>query len=88
MAVVGGAMTSRIWPGIIADVCGIPVDAVDFQAFTAWGAASHAMIATGAKPAQMRPAIKHKSQRYEPKNTEQYESWYQQHQRHVVERLI
>ena len=88
MVVVGGAMTSRIWPRIMADVCGIPVNAVDFPAFTAWGAASHAMIAQATKPAQTHQAVKQKSQRYEPERTEPYESWYQQYQRRVVERLI
>ena len=88
MVVVGGAMTSHIWPRIIADVCGIPVEAVDFPAFTAWGAASHAMVAKGTKLAQTHPAIKQKSQRYEPERTEAYESWYQQHQRHIVEGLV
>lgn len=88
MVVVGGAMASRIWPQIIANVCGIPVEAVDFPAFTAWGAASHAMIARGSTPAQTHPAIKQNSQRYEPERTESYESWYQQYQRRIVERLI
>jgi len=88
MVVVGGAMASHIWPRIIADVCGIPVDAVDFPAFTAWGAASHAMIAKGAEPAQMHQAIKQKSQRYESERTEPYENWYQQHQRRIVEGLV
>jgi sugar (pentulose or hexulose) kinase len=81
-------MFSSIWPQIIADVCSIPVDAVDFPAFTAWGAASHAMIAKEAMLAQPHPAIRQTSHRYEPEHTEQYESWYQQHQRSVVEGLI
>jgi sugar (pentulose or hexulose) kinase len=88
MVVVGGAMASRIWPRIIADVCGIPVEAVDFPAFTAWGAASHAMIAKGATLAQTYPAIKQKSQRYESERTERYENWYQEYQRRIVEGLI
>ena len=88
MVVVGGAMASRIWPRIIADVCGVPVDAVNFPAFTAWGAASHAMIAKGATPVQTHLAIKQKSQRYEPERTEAYENWYQQYQRRIVEGLI
>lgn len=88
MVVVGGAMASHIWPRIIADVCGIPVEAVDFPAFTAWGAASHAMIARGARPTQTQPAIKQKSQRYEPDSAEPYENWYQQHQRRIVEGLV
>jgi sugar (pentulose or hexulose) kinase len=64
------------------------VDAVDFPAFTAWGAASHAMIAEEAMQAHPHPAIKQTSHRYEPERTEQYESWYQQHQRSVVEGLV
>jgi len=88
MVVMGGAMVSSTWPQIIANVCSIPVDAVDFPAFTAWGAASHAMIAEEAILAQPHPAIKQTSLRYEPERTEQYESWYQQHQRSVVEGLI
>ena len=88
MVVTGGAMTSRLWPQIIADVCGITVDAVDFPAFTSLGAASHAMMAKEITPAQPHPAIKEKSHRYEPERTEQYESWYQQHQRNVVEGLV
>jgi sugar (pentulose or hexulose) kinase len=88
MVVTGGAMASSLWPQIIADVCGITVDAVDFPAFTAWGAASHAMIAEEAMQAHPHPAIKQTSHRYEPERTEQYESWYQQHQRSVVEGLV
>jgi len=88
MVVMGGAMASRVWPRIIANVCGIPVDAVDFPAFTAWGAASHAMIAKEAMQAQPHLATKQTSHRYEPERTEPYESWYQQYQRCVVEGLI
>jgi sugar (pentulose or hexulose) kinase len=88
MVVTGGAMASRLWPRIIADVCGITVDAVDFQAFTALGAASHAMIAKEVKPARAFPAAKQTSRRYEPERTEQYERWYQQHQLNVVEGLV
>jgi sugar (pentulose or hexulose) kinase len=88
MVVMGGAMASRIWPQIITDVCGIPVDAVDFPAFTALGAASYAMMAKEVVLAQPHPAIKKKSHRFEPERMEQYESWYQQHQRNVVEGLI
>jgi sugar (pentulose or hexulose) kinase len=88
MVVTGGAMASRLWPRIIANACSIPVDAVDFPAFTALGAASHAMVAKEIMPAQPHPAIKQTSHRYELERTEQYESWYQQHQRTVVEGLI
>jgi sugar (pentulose or hexulose) kinase len=88
MVVTGGAMTSRLWPRIIADVCGISVDAVDFSAFTALGAASHAMMEKEIMPVQPHPAIKQKLQRYEPERKEEYERWYQQHQRNVVEGLV
>jgi sugar (pentulose or hexulose) kinase len=87
MVVTGGAMASRLWPQIIADVCGITLDAVDFPAFTAWGAASHAMMAKEVTPAQALPAAKQTLCRYEPERTEPYERWYQQHQRNVVEGL-
>jgi sugar (pentulose or hexulose) kinase len=88
MVVTGGAMVSRLWPQIISDVCGIAVNAVDFPAFTALGAASHAMIAKEIMPTQPHPAIKQKLQRYEPERKEQYERWYQQYQRNVVEGLV
>lgn len=88
MVVMGGAMASRIWPRIIANVCGIPVDAVDFPAFTAWGAASHAMVVKQATPVQLHLATKQTLHRHEPERTEPYEDWYQQHQHRVVEGLI
>jgi sugar (pentulose or hexulose) kinase len=42
IVVTGGAMSSRLWPQAIADVCDLEVEAVECSPFTAYGAALHA----------------------------------------------
>jgi sugar (pentulose or hexulose) kinase len=42
IVVTGGAMSSRLWPQAIADVCDLAVKAVECPQFTAYGAALHA----------------------------------------------
>ena len=45
LIMIGGAANSSVWPQILADVCGIPVETVEFQEFTALGAALFAKYA-------------------------------------------
>ena len=80
---VGGAMTSRVWAQLIANVCARPVEAIDFPEFTAWGAASHAMMACAAATARPDLPTSARRQVYQPQRVEAYEHWYQRHQAEV-----
>jgi len=85
LVAVGGAMSNRVWAQIIADVCGRPVEAIDFPEFTAWGAASHAMMACAATTTRQGLPASAKRQVYQPRRTQAYECWYQRHQQRVGE---
>jgi sugar (pentulose or hexulose) kinase len=82
---VGGAMASPVWAQIIANVCSKPVEAIDFPEFTAWGAASHAMMACAATTTRQNLPASAKRQIYQPQRTQAYECWYQRHQHRVGE---
>jgi len=77
----GGAVASRFWPQLIADLCNITVEAVDFPEFTAYGAALHAQAALTGKTGQSGFLKKvYNSQFYEPLNADAYRQWYHKHQ--------
>jgi sugar (pentulose or hexulose) kinase len=81
----GGAMASRFWPQAIADVCGLPVDAVECSQFTAYGAALHARQALrGSAGAHYFPdtAI---VRTYTPQRSQEYQAWYHTFQRPMLE---
>lgn len=85
---VGGAMTSRVWAQIISDVCGVPVESIDFPEFTAWGAASHAMMAYGTLTDQPALPVSVKTHRVHPQHREAYDRWYWQHQASAGEETV
>jgi len=84
----GGAVASHFWPQLIADLCNIMVEAVDFPEFTAYGAALHAKAAVMGKTGQGPVLETNKSRIYEPVNADAYRHWYLEHQKAVIEKLI
>ena len=77
----GVATRSRFWPQVVADVCGITVQAIDFAEFTAYGAALHAMGGISGKTSWRHPPNGIEMQIYEPKNVVEYRQWYLEYQK-------
>jgi len=81
IVVTGGAMGSRLWPQVIADVCDLTVEAVECPQFTAYGAALHA------REALLGPLEPHRFpstavvRTYDPRDSQEYRAWYQDHQK-------
>jgi len=84
----GGAVGSRFWPQVIADLCEKTVEAVDFPEFTAYGAALYAKLAVEAKQSGGRLCQLNKSRIYEPSNASVYRQWYNQHQKAIIEQSL
>jgi sugar (pentulose or hexulose) kinase len=84
----GGAMRSRFWPQVIADICDLTVEAIDCPHFTAYGAALHA------REAVLGPTELHQFPRsatvrtYAPSQSRQYRSWYHDCQEPMLERRM
>jgi len=76
VVVAGGAMSSRLWPQAIADVCDLVVEAVECPPFTAYGAALHA------RQAVLGPLEPHRFpstavvRTYTPQHPREYRAWY------------
>jgi sugar (pentulose or hexulose) kinase len=87
IVVTGGAMGSRLWPQAIADVCDLTVEAVECSQFTAYGAALHA------REALLGPLEPHRFpstavvRTYTPQHRGEYRSWYQDHQKPVLDSI-
>jgi sugar (pentulose or hexulose) kinase len=85
IVVTGGAMSSRLWPQTIADVCDLVVEAVECPAFTAYGAALHA------REAVLGPLEPHRFpstatvRTYTPQRSCEYRPWYQEHQKPMLD---
>ncbi|MHC4394299.1 MAG: FGGY family carbohydrate kinase [Planctomycetota bacterium] len=77
----GGAAKSRFWPQVIADICGITVQAIDFPEFTAYGAALHAMAGASGKMNWRQLPGGIEARIYEPKCAVEYRQWYLEHQK-------
>lgn len=84
----GGAAGSLFWPQVIADLCGITVEAIDFPEFTAYGAALHAKIAVSAEQTGGGLSQLNISRIYEPSNESIYRQWYNQHQKVIIEQTL
>ena len=82
----GGAMSSPFWAQVIADVCGLVVDAVDFPAFTAYGAALHAKQAQTGAAAGAGVSVALASRTYTPRRSNGYRNWYESCQRDLLRR--
>jgi sugar (pentulose or hexulose) kinase len=85
IVVAGGAMSSRLWPQIIADVCGLTVEAVECPQFTAYGAASHAREALLGRPEPHRFPSTAMVRTYTPRHSREYRTWYQNCQKPLLD---
>ncbi|MBN1509742.1 MAG: hypothetical protein JW955_23040 [Sedimentisphaerales bacterium] len=85
VVVTGGAMRSRLWPQVIADVCDLVVEAVECPAFTAYGAALHA------REALLGPLEPHRFpdtatvRTCTPQRSREYTIWYREHQKTMLD---
>ncbi len=80
LVMTGGAAVSSFWPRVIADICDIPVEAIAFPEFTAYGAALLARKAvTGETHPGRRPG-EIKSTLHKPRPESQYRCWYRSYQ--------
>ena len=77
----GGATRSGFWPQVVADLCGITAQAIDFPEFTAYGAALHAMAGVSGKMSWGHLPEEIDMQIYEPKYAVEYRQWYLEHQK-------
>lgn len=86
IVVTGGAMQSRFWPQVIADLCDLTVEAVGYPHFTAYGAALHAREAVlGPRPSHRFPgAVTVRT--YAPQEAARYRCWYHDVQEPMLER--
>jgi sugar (pentulose or hexulose) kinase len=79
--VTGGAMKSQLWPQVLADICDLTVEAIDYPHFTAYGAGLHARAAVlGAGPTHRFPATA-AIRTYAPQQAQRYRGWYEAVQR-------
>ena len=81
----GGAMASRFWPQAIADICGLPVEAVDCPSFTAYGAALHARTALFGPSRSHRFPDTATIRTCTPSQSEEYQEWYRRYQKPLLE---
>jgi sugar (pentulose or hexulose) kinase len=85
IVVTGGAMSSRLWPQVIADVCDLVVEAVECPPFTAYGAALHA------REALLGPLEPHRFpstaavRTCMPRHPREYRAWYQDCQKPMLD---
>ena len=84
----GGAAMSSFWPQVIADLCGLAVETVNFSEFTAYGAALHAKSAFQGKQSTSNLLDMVESRHYEPLGTNQYQPWYEHYQKPMFEELL
>jgi gluconokinase len=81
----GGAMSSRFWPQVVSDVCGLTVEAIEYPQFTAYGAALHATEAvTGRAGPRCFPGTA-TVRTCTPQETRQYQAWYRDCQKPMLE---
>ncbi len=83
----GGAMASRFWPQVIADVCGLTVEAVEYPPFTAYGAALHAREALLGSLRSHRFPDAATVRTYSPRQSQEYQAWYRTFQQPMLESL-
>jgi len=86
IVVAGGAMKSRFWPQVIADICDLTVEAVDCPYFTAYGAALHARGAVLGSVESHRYPGPATVGTYVPQYARQYRAWYRDFQEPMLRR--
>jgi sugar (pentulose or hexulose) kinase len=88
VVVTGGAMQSRFWPQVIAEICNLAVEAVACPHFTAYGAARHARAAVlGPAPSPRFPNAA-TVRTYVPQRAQPYRAWYREFQKPMLERRM
>ena len=87
IVVTGGAMTSRLWPQMIADVCDLIVEAVEYPPFTAYGAALHAREALLGSLEPHRFPSTAVVRTYTPQHPREYGAWHHDHQQPMLDTL-
>jgi len=86
LVMTGGAASSSCWPTIIAQVCGMPVEVINFGELTAYGAALFARAAaTGESNVEGWPSSI-KTIVCEPEKSDIYQQWYRKHQKPAMEK--
>jgi sugar (pentulose or hexulose) kinase len=80
LIMAGGAAKSSVWPQILADMCGIMVETVEFQEFTALGAALFAKYAATGERAGFE-MLSTTKKLYLPSEKRLYGKWYANIQR-------
>jgi len=84
LVMTGGAAASSVWPQIIANMSGLTVETVEFQQFTAYGAALMARQAvTNEKGITEIPGNK---KIYRPQRSNEYRQWYNEVQKEYIEK--
>ena len=83
----GGAAANKLWPQIIANVCGITVEAAIFDELTAYGAACFSAQATGV---QLPNALDKLAppRIFTPTDNDSYNEWYQKHQKPTLTKCL
>jgi sugar (pentulose or hexulose) kinase len=80
----GGAGRSGVWPGVVADICGVDVKVVMLDELTAYGAAIAAAAACGfdtiGNIADIAETIV-----YRPQRADEYKLWYEKFQKKLFE---
>ncbi len=85
IVVAGGAMSSRLWPQIIAEVSGLTVEAVECLQFTAYGAALHAREALLGSSERHRFPSTAAVRIYTPQHSREYRAWYRNCQKPMLD---
>ncbi|MHC4122943.1 MAG: FGGY family carbohydrate kinase [Planctomycetota bacterium] len=88
IVMTGGAVKSGFWPQVIANLSNIPVEAVDFPEFTAYGAALQARAAALGDDSRNSSYKLYKSRIYEPQQTKEYQQWYNCHQKTLLGKIF
>lgn len=82
MYFTGGGANSNIWPQLVAEICGLEVEAFEFDQLTAFGAAITAYKAMHEKEKVFSIPNNIKKQNYKPQNPA-YRQWYINYQREM-----
>lgn len=84
LRMTGGAAKSRVWPQLVANICNVPIEAVQFEELTAFGAAVWARSAMTGNVGMVRWPRTVDVHEYEPREAARYEEWYQTEKRPVL----
>ena len=80
----GGAVRSGVWPGVVADICGVDVKVVMLDELTAYGAAIAAAGACGLEAIGDISGVA-ETVVYKPLRVDEYKFWYEKFQKGIFE---